>query len=208
METAIEEMEAKTNEKTVVFEDKDRIQIFESGVQDLCTLLNRINELNHIESPFHIPGNPDQFIYDRVIKKDPLTKQMSERVKGFDFENLILSNEDYSLHLYLKQWQATNREGLTFIERNQKDFFVNSSKLQAYFDSNPKFRRFIEEPEQLLRLRMCLEYIRWVEEVIRPHQMFKQKFNIPFVTWHLLFTDRKNLVYPYVNLNFVIRGEI
>jgi len=208
METLIEEKEVSTQERILVFEDKDRIQNFKNEAQDLCTLLNRINELLPIETPYQIPGNPDEFIYDRVIKKDPLTKQMSERMKGFDFDDLVLSNEDYSLHQYLEQWQKTNREALNYIERNQSGFIVKESKLESLFDSNPKFRQFIQKKEQIERLEMCLEYIRWVEEVIKPHQMVKQKFNNPFTSWHQLFIDRRNLVFPFVNMPFVLIGEI
>ena len=60
------EKEVKTQERILIYEDKERIEDFQNRVQDLCILLNRIDELIHVESPFHIPANPDEFIFDRV----------------------------------------------------------------------------------------------------------------------------------------------
>lgn len=202
-------------ERVKWYEDREAIENynlqFKFDVGRTKELLNSINREYKIQSVDDIPNDPESVVLDLYLKGNPeAQKQHSWKKINLNDAGLVIPLNQVVLLSAFRSWVNFDKKHLAkYMVKVDNEFIIDEPEVdRVCLQAAEGNRKYIDQPDQLQRLNMCLTYIEWVDNIIKPHQMLRTKFNNPFTTWHLLFVDRKNLICPYVNYNYVLKGDI
>lgn len=192
----------ETQERILVNEDRQWINEFKSRVSNLANTLNTINKAYPIKTANEIPGNPDQFIFQEILKEDKTLSDLNEKMP-LTLDKLKIPPHLAHLRELISAWKKVDRSGIEFIERNESGFYVNAERLEKHIDS---FRNYAVTPEQLGRLQMAINYERAIESLGLDPTTKIRRFQIPMVVWNR--PPNATSVYPGINLHWVMTGEL